>query len=181
MEFTLIYNEENIMIRFALMRDVKVPTRGTKSSAGIDVYMPKFDHNFIQAFNARNRNARTQCYFDESNKQIFIHPHGQVMIPLGIKVEIPENFALVAMNKSGVSFEQRINKLAELIDEDYGEEIFCNVFNYSEYPTTIKEGQKIIQLVLIPAFYDEIQIVPENEIHQVKGDRIGGMGSTGLY
>jgi dUTPase len=168
------------MIKYCKIRDVKDPLRSTLKSGGIDFYVPAFDNAFIRTFNARNTNARSMAYYDESKNNIYVHPHGEVMIPLGIKLELPKGFVLIAMNKSGASFEFRISKLSELIDEDYMDEVFTCLYNFSEYATIIRSGMKIIQYALLPVAYDELSLVKEEELHIIPTDRKGGMGSTGL-
>lgn len=170
------------MIRFALMRDVNPPVRGTKDSAGIDVFVPKFDTQFIMAFNSRNTNPRSMCFYDADKKLILIHPHGQVFIPSGLFTDFSENepSALIGFNKSGVSWDNRLAMLAAIVDQDYQGEIFITMHNYSEYPTSLREGQKLTQLIRVPVFYDEIAVVSKEDIHSVKTERADGhMGSTG--
>jgi deoxyuridine 5'-triphosphate nucleotidohydrolase len=169
------------MIKYTKIREVKNPIRSTSRSGGIDFFVPNFTDNYITAFNARNTNARSMCFYDTNNKNLHIHPQGQILIPLGIKVEIPKGYILVAMNKSGVSFDQRLVKSAELVDEDYRDELFASLYNYSAFPTIIKEGQKILQFVLIPVQYDEMVEVVESDLHIIPTERTGGMGSTGLF
>lgn len=169
-------------MKVALIHEVKTPTRGTGKSAGLDLYIPSFTPKFLNEFNARNHDARSMCFFDTEHKNIHIHPHGRAMIPLGIKMEVPEGHALIAFNKTGVSWDDRVVNLSAVIDEDYQGQIFLTLFNFSEYATILKEGQKVIQVVCIPVKYEGVEVVPEEEIHKEASERgEGALGSTGKF
>ena len=55
-------------MKFAKIRNVKSPVRGTGKAAGIDFFVPNFG----------------------SNKGFIVNPGTDVLIPSGIKMEIPE-------------------------------------------------------------------------------------------
>jgi dUTP pyrophosphatase len=167
-------------MKICLVRDVTAPTRGTAKSAGIDLYIPKINDSFIRDFNQRNGSPQHMAFIDGSRKQVCIHPNGQVFIPTGIMVDVPEGYALFVKNKGGVSWGDRVTKVAEVIDEDFQGEVFISMANYTSFKTTLQEGQKFIQLVLMPVFYDKIEIVKPEEIHLLQTERgAGAMGSSG--
>jgi len=168
-------------MKMSLIRETTTPTRGTKNSAGLDIYIPKFTNDYIRAFNSYNPDAQSQCFIEPSRKLICIHPHGRVHIATGIKVKVPEGSALFVKNKGGISWRDRMTKLAEVVDEDYQGEIFVTMINYSDYKTTLMENQKLVQLVRCPVFYDSIELVKPEEIHVIQTERgAGAMGSTGV-
>jgi dUTP pyrophosphatase len=167
-------------MKMALIRDTLPPHRGTGKSAGIDLFVPKITQQYITAFNIENTSPERNAFIDPVRKMICIHPGGKVHIPTGVKMEIPEGSAVVVMNKGGTSWVDRVTKIAELVDQDYQGEIFITLVNYSNDKTTLQENQKLIQLVRVPVFYDEIEIVPVDQIHLQKTERgSGAMGSTG--
>ncbi len=169
------------MIIFAVTRDVKIPNRGTDKSAGIDIFVPKFNLDFMTDFNNKNNYTDTKSYFDNMNR-IIIQPQGKVFIPTGLYVnfEEEENSALIAFNKGGVSWRDELTLLASVTDQDYQGELFITMTNYASSITHITENQKLTQLVRIPVYYDEIKIVDKNDIHPNSTMRGGGsLGSTG--
>jgi hypothetical protein len=87
-------------IKFARIREVQMPVRGTKNSAGIDLFVPKFTPDFIKVFNSHNTNAQSMCLFNEANHTILVRPNGQVFIPSGLKVDFGDlgDSALIAFN-----------------------------------------------------------------------------------
>lgn len=149
-------------MKIARIRDVKLPSRGTSASAGLDFYTP-------------NNMLETELLPGES-----------ALIPSGIKARLPKGFALIAFNKSGVATKQGLQVGACVVDEDYRGEIHLHVTNVSDTKTTIMPGQKLVQMVLVPVSYEGVEEVSEDELFtepnvlaSERGE--GGFGSTGLY
>jgi len=150
-------------MRISKVRDVKTPTRGTGKSAGIDFYIPNdwhMPHN--------------------KNESYFLFPGYDVIIPSGIKVEVPTGMALVGFNKSGVATQRKLQIGACVIDEDYQGEVHLHLFNLGRYVVELKRGDKIAQFILLPMFYDNIEVVNESELFEQESERGDGkFGSTG--
>lgn len=168
-------------MKIARMYDVKLPSRGTEKSAGLDFYIPERTNAFIKDFQEKNPSTDpVQCQLTPDS--IWISPHGKVMIPLGIKVEVPKNRALIAFNKTGVSWLNTVDGLSAVIDEDYQGMLFLTLVNYSAIPSYLHYGQKVIQLLTVPIEYTSVEEVLPSEIHQQptkRGD--GALGSTGKF
>lgn len=165
--------------------ETKAPTRGTEKSAGIDVYLPSFNRVFLSSFKERNNNINFfSNHITKSShpNSFFLNPQKKVMIPLGIKVKVPENYALISFNKSGVSWETSTLRMASVIDEDFQGEIFATFINAGKLTIQFQEGQKLVQLVLIPVFYDVIEVVPIETLYISSSERgNGALGSTGKF
>jgi len=146
-------------MKFLKIRDVKDPSRGTSKSAGIDLFIPNdFEYRTLS-------------------------PGESLLIPAGLKANIPENYAFIAFNKSGVATKKHLAVGACVIDEDYQGEIHIHVYNYGSEPVTVNAGEKIIQCVLVPVLYEDVEIVQTEEdlwdgIVTDRGE--GGFGSTGI-
>lgn len=158
-------------MKYSKIRNVKSPVRGTSKSAGIDFFVP-------EGFEAR------------------IHPHDDLLIPSGIKAEIPEGFMLMAADKSGVvtskwacidagrtpkkeAFESSIIVGAKIVDEDYQGEIHIHLINCGNEIIRIKPGMKIAQFILVPVSYEGLEEVPASELFNEATERgDGGFGST---
>ena len=154
------------------VRDVKTPIRGHANDAGIDFFVPNdFD--------------------------AYVEPNTDVLIPSGIKAELPTGYMLMAANKSGVvtsrgaalkcrgkakddAFESPIILGACIVDEPYQGEIHIHMINVGKETVHIKPGTKIAQFILVPVSYEDVELVEsEDEIFQTKSDRgDGGFGST---
>lgn len=162
-------------MKFSKVRDVKSPVRGTGKAAGIDFFVPNFDKEFV------------------------LRPAQDLLIPSGIKMEIPEGYMLMGADKSGVvtsvyaclganrepkpgAFTSIVIIGAKIVDEDYQGEIHIHVINIGNEVVTIKPGMKIAQFILVPVSYEELEEVPESELFSRSSERgEGALGSTGSF
>jgi dUTP pyrophosphatase len=145
-------------MKISRIRDVKIPTRGTPKSAGIDFFVPN------------------------DYPELILLPGNSALIPTGIKADIPTGYMLTAFNKSGVATKQLLIKGAEVCDEDYQGEIHIHVINVGTTDQLITPGQKLIQFVLVPVFYDIIEEVLFDQLYSETTERgEGGFGSTGTH
>ena len=144
-------------MRISKVREVKTPTRGTEKSAGIDFYVP------------------------QGREYIRLSPGESCLIPSGIKADVPKGHALIAFNKSGVAVKKGLHVGASVVDEDYQGEIHINLMNVSKEEVVISPGEKILQFILLPVFYDNIEVVSEESLFKSVTERgTGGFGSTGV-
>lgn len=145
-------------MRIAKVRDVKTPSVGTPGSAGIDFYVP-----------------------NDLEEVVNIRPGKSALIPSGIKVEIPDNTALIAFNKSSVASKRGMIVGACVIDSDYQGEIYIHLINVSNDVRTISPGDKIVQFVHIPYYKHDVivEVSPESLSTKQSSRGSGGFGSTG--
>lgn len=139
------------------VRNVKTPTRGTGLSAGLDFYIP-------EEFEA---------------KQIW--PGESISIPSGIRARIPRGCALIMFNKSGIAAKHQLQVGACVVDEDYQGEIHLHVMNVGKKIVILKPGMKLVQGLVMPVFYTEVEVLESgNELFPQLTERgQGGFGSTG--
>ncbi len=158
-------------MKITKIREVKTPTRGTECSAGLDFYVP-------------------------AGIRLCMLPGDDVLIPSGIKVEVPHGYALIAHNRSSMATSTRAMKYAGLkgnpnstrgcvvvgacvVDEDYQGEIYIHLINVGRCAETIIAGMKVVQLVLTPVSYEGVEVVDEEELFNQASERgKGGFGST---
>ena len=145
-------------MKISKIRDVKTPVRGTEKSAGIDFFVPDDINPY------RVASGESAC------------------IPSGIKANVPTGFALIVFNKSGVALKRNLAVGACVIDEDYQGEIHLHVYNFGTETEVINRGEKLVQMILLPVFYDEIEEVSEGNLFEKESNRgEGGFGSTGSF
>lgn len=162
-------------MKISKVRDVKTPVRGTSKSAGIDFFVPN-------------------DYFEAH-----VAPGMDILIPSGIKADIPEGYMLMAADKSGVvtsrvaviasgktakpgSFDSVLIIGAKICDEDYQGEIHIHLINVGRQSVIIKPGMKIAQFILVPVNYEDIELVDEKDLFSDVSERgEGGFNSTGRY
>jgi len=109
---------------------------------------------------------------------IIIKPHESVLIPTGISVAIPKDTEIQIRPRSGLAAKSNISVLNTpgTIDSDYRGEIKIILFNHGKNEFTVKNNDRIAQMVLIPILkveFEEVKDLPET----LRGT--GGFGSTG--
>lgn len=126
-----------------------VPTRAHGTDAGLDI---------------RSKDRR---WIDGNSSEVF---------RTGVHIQLPHGTAGVLISKSGLNVAKGITSTG-LIDEGYTGEIIVKLYNHSESPYIVEEGDKISQLVIVPVFYEDVEIVDELDGNTDRADN--GFGSTG--
>jgi dUTP diphosphatase len=108
-----------------------------------------------------------------------VRPGERVMIPTGVAVAIPEGHAGLVLPRSGLASREGLTlaNAPGLIDAGYRGEVTCAVVNLDrERPVTIRKGDRIAQLVIVPVVLVTStwsEELPPSE----RGE--GGFGSSG--
>jgi dUTP pyrophosphatase len=114
---------------------------------------------------------------------LVLAPGESVLIPAGVKVEVPFGFALIFHNKSGIAVKRGLHVGADTVDHGYSGEVHVNLTNVSNKETSIAPGDKIIQGILLKVEAHVPMIVAEDNLYQdiayVSERGAGGFGSTG--
>lgn len=133
---------------------VKEPVYMTKGSAGMDVY----------------------AFLDED---VIIKPMERVMVPTGIKVEIPEGYEIQVRPRSGLAIKHGITLLNTpgTIDSDFRGEIKIIMINLSNEDFVIKNNERIGQFILNEVY--KCVWVESQELNKTKRGH-GGFGHTGI-
>lgn len=138
-------------IKVQYTRDVIYPIFSTKGSAGLDFFAP----------------------FD-----ITILPWGAAVVPLGVKMEMPDNIFMIMKEKSGIATKKGLHIGACVIDSDYRGEIHAHFFNHSGKIVKLEKGTKIIQGVFFNRISPTLTKVDLISMDTERGE--GKFGSTGL-
>lgn len=104
-----------------------------------------------------------------------VEAKGSATFRTGVHVELPKGCCGLLVSKSGLNVKHGITSTG-LIDEGYSGDIAVKLYNHSGYDFTVRRGDKISQLVIIPVKYEPVEIVDEIESGE-RGD--AGFGSTG--
>jgi dUTP pyrophosphatase len=143
-------------MKFTKIREVKTPTRANHTDAGIDFFVP------------------------EEYILTYLKPGASAFIPSGIKVNVPEGYALIAFNKSGIAVKKTLHVGACVVDHGYQGEVHINLTNVGTEDQKIEAGDKIVQFVLLPLASSYVEEVLHDELYAEKSNRgEGGFGSTG--
>jgi len=110
---------------------------------------------------------------------ILLNPGKRVLIPTGIKMEIPKGFEVQVRPRSGLAVKNGISVVNTpgTIDSDYRGEIKVILVNLGEEPFEILPKMRIAQAVLAPVIQAEFSVVKEL-CTTSRGE--GGFGHTGI-
>lgn len=94
----------------------------------------------------------------------------------GVHVELPAGTAGVLLPKSGLMTNRDIITFG-VVDESYRGEVLVHMFNLGCEDYSVRAGDKISQMLVVPVRYEAVEIVNELSDGE-RGD--AGFGSTGV-
>ena len=110
----------------------------------------------------------------------FVLEPGQAhLIPTGFAIHLEDpGLAAVLLPRSGLGHKHGIvlGNLVGLIDSDYQGQVMVSVWNRGDHPFTIRLGERIAQMVIVPVVQVELEVVAEFA-QSTRG--AGGFGSSG--
>lgn len=135
-----------------------IPALGSKGAAGADLYACGETEDF----------------------SVTINPGETVMIGTGIAMAIPKSCVGLVFARSGMATKRGLRpaNCVGVIDNDYRGEIIVALHNDSQAQETIKAGERIAQLAILPYIKVECDIADELDDTE-RG--AGGFGSTGYF
>lgn len=110
-------------------------------------------------------------------EDVFIPSGKTVAIKTGLSIEIPEGYVGLVFARSGLATKNGVapaNKVG-VIDCDYRGELVVMLYNHSLDDYTVKTGERVAQLVVVPYLQCEFE---EGDISSTERG-INGFGSTG--
>lgn len=108
---------------------------------------------------------------------ILIFPFSRKLIPTGIKVELPDGYWASIEARSSTSKKNLIVPKG-VIDTGYRGELFAQLLNVGIVPRIIRNGDRLIQLILHENHADRFIVEEVDELSESeRGDT--GFGSTG--
>ena len=106
---------------------------------------------------------------------VTLYPKKSYCIKTGVHWEIPKGYVGMLKAKSGLNC--KYNIVGEgVIDSGYTGEIMVKLYNHGDKLYKFKKGEKIIQMVVLPYFSEELTKVDSLESTE-RGNN--GFGSTG--
>ncbi len=131
----------------------KIPTRGTKFSAGYDLYAA-------------------------TDYDIHIPPHSTVMVGTGLTMELPVGWFGAIFARSGIATKRGLRpaNCVPVIDCDYRGEWLIPIHNDSNETKTVQAGERIAQFILLP--YQDIGFEEVERLNNTERG-MGGFGHTG--
>lgn len=144
-----------MIVRFKKLTDKAViPTRGSDAAAGYDLYAAMKEETTV------------------------IRPHETVKIGTGLAIQPPHGYFGAIFARSGLATKLGIRpaNCVGVCDEDYTGEYIVPLYNDSDDPVSIKNGDRIAQLVFLP--YMNMDFIEVEELNRTERGT-SGFGSTG--
>ena len=137
-----------------LRENAVIHTRATEGSAGMDL---------------------SACL----DKPLAIPSGGRALIPTGIAIALPGPSyvaLLFARSSLGIRRGLMLSNGVGVIDSDYRGEILIGVYNFTNEPCIVENGERLAQLVVVPT-----ALLPVCETQDLEDTArgAGGFGSTG--
>jgi dUTP pyrophosphatase len=110
-----------------------------------------------------------------------LHPGRAELIPTGLAIHLDDpTLAAVILPRSGLGHKHGIvlGNLVGLIDSDYQGQLMVSCWNRGAEPFTIRPGERIAQLVIVPVVQVELEVVADFEA-SARG--AGGFGHSGQH
>lgn len=137
---------------------IALPAYATDGAAGMDV--------------------RVNLPADTRNIGVTLPAGERILIPTGLKFEIPLGYEVQIRPRSGLALKHGLTQVNApgTIDSDYRGEVGMLLINHGNKPFHIDHGMRIAQLVF--AAVTQCQVIEVKELSQTtRGE--GGFGSTG--
>ncbi|PWM22185.1 MAG: dUTP diphosphatase [Oscillospiraceae bacterium] len=130
-----------------------LPSRGTDQSAGLDLRA-------------------------DLTSPVTLPPGGSHLFSTGLAIALPEGTVGLVFGRSGLGIRHGLvpSNAVGVIDADYRGEVMVGLRNLSQTPYTVEPGERIAQLVVLPALFPDIAEAPSLG-QTARGT--GGFGSTG--
>lgn len=143
-----------------LFNSAKLPSYATQGAGAMDIRLC------------------TEAMGLKEGTEIVIQPGESVTCKCGIAFELPYGTCGLLLNRSGLSnkFHVALVDNVALIDSDYRGDIGFQLRNWGNEPVVIRDGERVVQMAIVPAYLG--QIIEVDELSPTRrGEK--GYGSTG--
>lgn len=130
-------------------------------------YIPRRAHHDDAGTDLKSRDSGT------------IQPGQRRLVPTGVRLALPTGTVADIRPRSGLAHKHGITVLNSpgTIDPGYRGEIFANLYNAGAEPFTYKRGDRICQLLILPAHVPRFDLSDTMQDNTSRGTN--GHGSTG--
>ena len=113
------------------------------------------------------------------DKDITLLPMQRQLVPTGLYIALPEGYEAQIRPRSGLALKHGITVLNTpgTVDADYRGEIMVLLVNFSNEPFTVKDGERIAQMVI--AKHEKVDFELVDTLDETERGA-GGYGHTGL-
>ena len=160
-----------------------IPYRTTDGAAGYDMSLCMEADDEVDTITNRSNIRKVINIMNESGYYkepdgVYLMPGSKVHLHTGIRMEIPNGYCGLLMNRSSLSNDEDLTicDYVGLIDSDYRGEVTLWMYNNSDEIKFIPNHSRICQIVLVRHLTSPMEEIKELS-YTVRGS--GGYGSTG--
>ena len=166
-----------------MLKQAIIPYRTTDGAAGYDMSLCMEADDEVDTITSRSNIRKVINIMNESGYYkepdgVYLMPGSKVHLHTGIRMEIPNGYCGLLMNRSSLSNDEDLTicDYVGLIDSDYRGEVTLWMYNNSDEIKFIPNHSRICQIVLVRHLTSPMEEIKELS-YTVRGS--GGYGSTG--
>lgn len=155
-----------------------MPKRASEKAACYDLSIAVAYGEVYKQYDMTDDNYETVTAGD--GKEIRIDPYSRILIPLGVKLDIPEGYAVKLHIRSGMAAKYGLTLANDtgIIDQDYRGELLAIVENNTNTRYYFDNGTRIVQMEIFKPEILELEALTEYDSKKSERGE-GGFGSTG--
>jgi len=113
------------------------------------------------------------------DEPIVLKPMERRLVPTGLHIALPVGYEAQVRPRSGLALKKGITVLNApgTVDADYRGDVGVILINLSDEPFTIKDGERIAQMVI--ARHEHAELIPVDVLDETERGE-GGYGHTGV-
>ncbi len=137
------------------------------------IKVKKLDDSLKDISYAKEGDAGFDLY---AREEVIIAPGSHTAIPTGVALEIPDGYAGLIWDKSGLSIKNALKVLGGVVDAGYRGEVMVGMVNLGTEPYTFAKGDKVAQMLIQKveqASFEVVDVLSESH----RGET--GFGSSG--
>lgn len=81
---------------------------------------------------------------------VVVPPHGFMDVPSGVSVQLPNGYWGMLTGRSSTIRKRGLLVVQGIIDTGYTGELFSAVWNLTNKPVTLTQGERVAQLIILP-------------------------------
>jgi len=162
---------------FKIWETAHLPEYSTTGSACFDIKASLVNDDTVKTFKPNNEKYTKTV----ENNRITIYSGERVLVPTGIIFDLEPNQSIRIHPRSGLSLKNGIviANCEGVVDSDYVEQSYVMLLNISDVPFDVDDGMRIAQGE-VSWDHPPLEIIEIKTAPEVKTDRNGGFGSTGI-
>jgi dUTP pyrophosphatase len=130
-------------------------------------YMPERAHDLDAGYDLR---------MPDGLDEVILYGGSAVIIDTGVHMAIPEGYVGFIKSKSGLNVKNDLTATG-VVDAGYTGSIVVKLYNHGRYIKKFNSGDKLTQVVILPIFTPDLELVDSLDETE-RGDN--GFGSTGV-